>query len=427
MSTILNPKLPESTLVLHEEENFLFLIPEKPDWLLVNGNMAKVLSYCDGTRSIEDIRKLIGDHPYASQAIEELQKICKSGFFDPACNQECHKNQTLLHSLHLNMTALCNLKCIYCYAEERNNAFNNYLNFDEYRSLVDDVFSINPSCTMTFTGGEPLLSENTIPVAKYCKEKGMPTFLLTNGCLVSPKNAQALADCFDTIRVSIDGASAPVHDILRGTGSFEKAMRGIALLEEHGKPPLVAMTVTNKNIQDIGPLAEKFGSRLTFQPLYNVGRARKLNLGVSGQEYYESLASEKTVEPYAQLSQHLLSLKNRGCTRCAMGDGELSVSPEGNVFPCHMLHEQRYLAGNIREQSFSEIYKNSMVLKEIRSFSVETKESCRSCPVRLLCGGGCWARAFLVNGDLNAPDPFCDYDFIAFQHGLLNSRAPENG
>ncbi len=420
------PKLPESTLVLKKNEKYLFLVPEVPDWVLVNGNMAKVLSLCDGAHSLEDIRRLVSGHPDAAQAMEELNAICEEGFFTPECGHACGKKQASLFSLHLNMTAACNLRCVYCYAEERNNAFGNYLELEEYRALIDEVHSMNPACTMTFTGGEPLLSVKTVPAAEYCKEKGMPTFLLTNGCLVTRENSGRLASCFDTIRISVDGASPVVHDALRGAGSFEKVMRGIALLEEQGKPPLIAMTVTNRNIRDIGPLTERFGSRLTFQPLYNVGRARALDLGVSGQEYYSVLASEKNVEPYAKVSQHLLSLRKKGCTRCAIGEGEISISPEGNVFPCHMLHDERFLAGNVRERSFREIYSDSEVLNKIRGFGVGTKENCRSCPLRLLCGGGCWARAFLANGDLNSPDPFCDYEFIAFQHGLLNIRAPEN-
>lgn len=415
-------KLLDETVILERDDKVLFLVPSKPDWILTNKNVAEVLRLCNGKNTIGDIRHIISAHSNSSEAIDILCKLHTDGFFEKTYHNAHHNSGLNINSIHLNMASECNLRCIYCYAAERKDFVEENLSLNEYFKLVDEINNLNKNVIVTFTGGEPLLNTNSLNVAEYCKSEGMRTFLLTNGICVNPDNAVKIASLFDTIRISIDGCTESVHDKHRGKGSYKKAVQGMTRLESCGAAPNVAMTVTRWNMHQIQGMADRYGSRLTFQPLYEVGNAKHKKLGVTGVEYFESLKSASGVEPYGRIGEMLASIKNRGCARCAIGEGEISISPSGDVYPCHMLHVPQFLAGNIKTQSFRDIYENSNVLKEIRKLSVTSREDCQECPFRLLCAGGCWARAFYEHGDLNTVDGFCEYEIMAFREGLLCSQ-----
>jgi radical SAM protein with 4Fe4S-binding SPASM domain len=104
---------------------------------------------------------------------------------------------------------------------------------------------------------------------------------------------------------------------------------------------------------------------------------------------------------------------------CLAGLYYCRVYPNGDVTPCPYLPIK---LGNIREQTFSEIWFNSPVMKDLRDFD-KLKGKCGICEDRSLCGG-CRARAYGLSsdfidfcGDLHEPagltgdyleqDPWC--------------------
>ena len=72
------------------------------------------------------------------------------------------------------------------------------------------------------------------------------------------------------------------------------------------------------------------------------------------------------------VSAKLKSLRGRGVRRCAMAEREISIAETGDVYPCQLLHEERFRAGNVRERSVGEIYSESPVFASMRQISVDT-------------------------------------------------------
>ena len=85
-----------------------------------------------------------------------------------------------------------------------------------------------------FSGGEVLLVPYVFKLVSFARERGMSTWLCTNGELVDEAMAQRIADSgIAGVSVSLDGASAGAHDGLRGaTGAFDKALRAIRHLRD---------------------------------------------------------------------------------------------------------------------------------------------------------------------------------------------------
>jgi radical SAM protein with 4Fe4S-binding SPASM domain len=90
---------------------------------------------------------------------------------------------------------------------------------------------------------------------------------------------------------------------------------------------------------------------------------------------------------------------------CLAGTGVCFISHEGEVFPCGYLPA---LAGDLRKQSFAEIWNDSEVFGQLRDDD-NLKGKCGCCEFRHVCMG-CRARAFAATGDFLAEEPFCVYE-----------------
>ncbi|MEJ8547829.1 hypothetical protein Q3F21_21430 [Brevibacillus borstelensis] len=65
-------------------------------------------------------------------------------------------------------------------------------------------------------------------------------------------------------------------------------------------------------------------------------------------------------------------------------------------------------AGNVREGSLQQIYREAPVMKQLRDKSL-LKGKCGRCPYKEICGGS-RARAYGVTGDYLESDPCCVYE-----------------
>jgi AdoMet-dependent heme synthase len=89
---------------------------------------------------------------------------------------------------------------------------------------------------------------------------------------------------------------------------------------------------------------------------------------------------------------------------CLAGTGVCFISHEGEVYPCGYLP---VIAGDLRQQTFVDIWENSTVFHELRDTS-GLKGKCGCCEFRNVCMG-CRARAFAATGDFMDEEPFCVY------------------
>ncbi|MEX2177063.1 MAG: SPASM domain-containing protein, partial [Gemmatimonadaceae bacterium] len=91
-------------------------------------------------------------------------------------------------------------------------------------------------------------------------------------------------------------------------------------------------------------------------------------------------------------------------TRCPCGVQYCRITPDGKLTPCPYLPAH---AGDLRRDSFGDIWRESPLFRELRSAPLGGK--CGRCEYRQVCGG-CRARAFALEGDVLAADPSCAYE-----------------
>ncbi|MDR1871860.1 MAG: radical SAM protein [Deltaproteobacteria bacterium] len=182
--------------------------------------------------------------------------------------------------LQFELTASCNLKCKHCYNRSGDNdkitsmTPQHWIDFSRY--LVDrgGIFQ----CILS--GGEPLLLGNKLfEIMDILHNDGTGFILITNGMLVTQNIAQNLMKYrFYRVQVSIDGATAELHDNLRGVkGSFDRAVEAVLLLSNAGLPVTIANCVTRENLDSIEKMAEMSyllgASSIIFGKIMPSGRA----------------------------------------------------------------------------------------------------------------------------------------------------------
>lgn len=129
----------------------------------------------------------------------------------------------------------CNLRCQMCDVWKVTENRPGYLVLANYERLFKELARYGVR-KVQFTGGETLVRKDLVEITQRARQAGLETRMVTNGTLITEQNATALAECFDTIYISIDAPREELHDKIRGVpGTFQKCMRTIRCLDEARK------------------------------------------------------------------------------------------------------------------------------------------------------------------------------------------------
>jgi AdoMet-dependent heme synthase len=306
-------------------------------------------------------------------------------------------------------TGACNLSCTYCRASARPEPSIDELTTDEALKFLEDVSPLKP--LMIFSGGEPLMRPDIFQLLGRASSLGIRASLATNGTLFSPEMVDKVASSgVNRVSISLDGASAEVHDATRGEGTFDRVMEGIKNLE--GKLEFqLNMTVTQRNESELLPtmdLAEEVGAKaLHLFFMVPTGRGRE-DCQISAMRHEELLrqiseeSQRRSIEIQVVCVPQYARVPHRGRPGgCLAGRSFVFISRSGEVNPCGYMPIK---AGNIREKSFTHIWNDSEIFRSLRTNSL--KGRCGKCAYSKPCGG-CRARAYAQTGEYLDSDPLC--------------------
>ncbi|WP_067168530.1 radical SAM protein [Microtetraspora niveoalba] len=130
-----------------------------------------------------------------------------------------------------DVTYACPLRCSHCYSESGRRP-SRQLDRERMLRVADAIVAMEPY-GVSIAGGEPLLVRGIVEVAERMTAAGTKVALFTSGWTLRPEMVDDIARAFSSVSVSLDGATAEVHDRIRGRrGSFERALRALELLDE---------------------------------------------------------------------------------------------------------------------------------------------------------------------------------------------------
>ena len=173
-------------------------------------------------------------------------------FSDPdvtaAGEQRAAVDPRQLETLWINTGSLCNLTCENCYIESSpTNDRLVYISLQEVVDLLDEIERENMGTReVAFTGGEPFLNPDMVPILKACLDRDFEVLVLTNGMktLLREKDSlEILHQKFSTrlkLRISLDHYKEATHALERGPRSWKPAIKSLQWLSKSGMAFAVA-------------------------------------------------------------------------------------------------------------------------------------------------------------------------------------------
>ncbi len=340
------------------------------------------------------------------------------------------------------LTRACAFACRHCRAEAQPARDPRELTTEESFRLIDQIKEFGDPI-LVITGGDPMMRPDLHDILAYAVERGLRTSLTpTTTRLVTPEALVRVKEAgVRRVALSIDGPNAEAHDAFRGfRGSFEIAMRIARDIAGAGLSLQINTTVSRYNhdlLEEMVDLVAEVGAvqwslfflvptgrgqradmisptehERAFNWLYDLSHKAPFDVKSTAAPAYRRVVMQRTAPTTAGAATTLAGAGYRyqdGLQRPAKGvnDGKgfCFISHVGEVCPSGFLPLP---AGNIRERSVVEIYRDSTVFRELRDAGA-LKGKCGRCEFRDVCGGS-RARAYALTGDYLAPDTSCVYE-----------------
>ncbi len=198
------------------------------------------------------------------------------------CPRDCglcpeHKQHTCLGLIEVN--SHCNLDCPVCFA----NAGPGFsLSLAQVEAMLDRFVQLEGEPEVVqFSGGEPTIHPEIIPMLRLAKRKGIGVVMLnTNGVRIAKDDRflAQLADLRPTIYLQFDGFAAQTHAYMRGEQLLDLKLRALDRLAQ-AKLDVVLVPAIAKGVNhdEIGAIV-RFGldhravRGIAFQPVTHAGR-----------------------------------------------------------------------------------------------------------------------------------------------------------
>jgi AdoMet-dependent heme synthase len=331
-------------------------------------------------------------------------------------------------SVQLDLTYRCNEQCVHCYLDHHDHG---EMTTAEIKHLLKEMAEAGVFI-LTLSGGEIFLRKDFFEILECARALTFCIKLKTNAVLVREAQAARLRDLgVESIQVSIYSHRPEVHDaITRVRGSLRRSIDAIRFLKAQGLKVVIANVLMTENLSDyngVRALAEELGASYTLDPtvtpMMDGGRSTlKLNAGESAlnnlfhdQNYVGNLDTF-CAPPSAPDEAAMDSLP------CSAGHTAAYVSPYGEFYPCVQFPLS---CGNVRQQRFIDIWRNSEQLNEVRSIRLRDLTSCSQCAHGSTCTR-CPGLAFL-EGNMRGPSTAdCEKSFARTGIPSVNLLAKKN-
>jgi MoaA/NifB/PqqE/SkfB family radical SAM enzyme len=178
---------------------------------------------------------------------------------------------------YIALTERCPNRCVYCNYETLRMKKDYELSTEDILNIIARL-KLAGAEKLHLSGGEPLIRDDLGKIIDYAKSKGMFVGISSSGAFI-PERIDILRNV-DVILLSLDGEE-PIHDGLRGDGSFKGVMRAIKSLKDEKITFWTNTVLTKKNLSSIDfilNLAEKNNTYANFILLQYHGPEYENNL-----------------------------------------------------------------------------------------------------------------------------------------------------
>ncbi|MBU2644861.1 selenobiotic family peptide radical SAM maturase [bacterium] len=400
----------ETTLAVADNHDLLALK------IVVEGLVAEAVAQEAGV-SVRDIRQILSRAASRGLILEPVSRLVRpvdfpEGDFEGAAEFR----RTAYFTLQWHITQKCDLACKHCYDRSDRKA----VSLEQGLMVLDqlDRFTrINHvQAQVSFSGGNPLLHPDFLELYRESARRGFLTAILGNPMPDKIIRELIAIQMPEFYQISLEGLQEH-NDMIRGRGSYARALGFLDSLREKGIYAMVMLTLTRANMDQVLPLAEVLRDRtdlFTFNRLSMVGEGASLACAeVSAYrdflvEYTHAAENNPCLSFKESLFNILQYEENQplrgGCTGfgCGAAFNFVSLLPDGEVHACRKFPS---CIGNIYQQSLTAIYDSAEATAYRRGSS-----GCEGCVIRPVCGG-CLAVSDSSGQDISRDvDPYCFID-----------------
>lgn len=311
----------------------------------------------------------------------------------------------------LQVTDRCNYECTHCYQE---HDVKPELSLPEIERILGELADAGV-LFLVLMGGEFFMRRDADEILQLAHDLGFAIRLKTTGHHVTEKRADFLA----TIRplevdVSLYAAGHHEHELVtRHPGSWDRTVAATRRLIARRIPVVLRCPVMQSNAGEVAgleALARELGAEVSFDPKivaredYGLEPVTLRMDQAALRTFYRDAMGPHLGEQFAGYDA---CSKTRGghevnpvnASPCGAGQRAVAIDPQGVVWPCNVL---TIPAGDLRTQSFQEIWFGSESLAEIRAVTWAKLSECNVCEVRPYCSR-CHAMALVEHGTMYGP------------------------
>lgn len=284
-------------------------------------------------------------------------------------------------SVSFEPTTSCNLRCPECPSGLR--AFTRdtgMLKKDFFRQTIDDIYK-DLLYLIFYFQGEPFLNPDFLEMVKYAHDKGIYTATSTNAhYLTDEKAKQAVESGLDRLIISIDGTTQDVYKQYRVGGNLEKVLQGARNIikwkkELNSKTPFVffqflVVKPNEHQIEDVKRLAKEIGVdqiRFKTAQVYDYENdPHQLIPSIDKYSRYR-VGKDGKMKSKSGLGNHCWKLWHANV-----------ITWDGLVVPCCFDKDAMHRLGNLKTQSFKEVWNNDNY-KQFRREMMQSRKNIDIC------------------------------------------------
>ncbi len=290
-------------------------------------------------------------------------------------------------SISFEPTTSCNLRCPECPSGLRQfTRPTGMLQNDFFRKTIDEIHQELLYLIFYFQG-EPYLNPGFLEMVRYASSKKIYTATSTNAHYLTDEVARKTVESgLDRLIISIDGTTQDVYEQYRVGGNLEKVLQGARNImkwkrELKSKTPFVffqflVVKPNEHQVDDIKRLAREVGvDEVRFK---------------TAQVYeYETdpnnlITTLDKFSRYKKNADGTYSPKNKLANRCWKLQHANVITWDGLVVPCCFDKDAMHQLGNLKTQSFKEIWHND----NYKQFRSELMKSRRNIDICANCSEG---------------------------------------
>ncbi|MCW3092260.1 MAG: radical protein [Chitinophagaceae bacterium] len=264
-------------------------------------------------------------------------------------------------SISFEPTTSCNLRCPECPSGLR--AFTRptgMLKKDFFRQTIDDIHK-DILYLIFYFQGEPFLNREFLDMVKYAADKKIYTATSTNAHYLTDEVAKKTVESgLDRLIISIDGTTQDVYQQYRVGGNLNKVIEGAKNIvkwkkELKSKTPFVffqflVVKPNEHQIEDIKKLAKEIGvDEVRFKTAQVYDYENDPNNLIPVNEKYSRYKKDKQGNYIA---------KNKLANHCWKLHHANVITWDGLVVPCCFDKDATHQLGNLKMQSFKEVWHN---------------------------------------------------------------------